>query len=102
MIDVDDLKEAVLEMASEDWYGLYEVIWHMNKVQPDIPESSKIEAARTAITSLLEAGKIRIGWLEWPKGGPPTQIENSEVGELLQDAKSWQPSQRYVVLWSDR
>src|SRR2546425_1170623 len=102
MIDVDDLKEAILEMANEDWYGLYEVIWHMNKVQPDIPQATKIEAARSAIYSLLRAGQIHLGLLEWPKGGPPVSLPDSDIPALLDDPNSWEPAQRYVVLWSDK
>ena|SRR5438552_12845035 len=101
MIDTKDLEEAIIEMAKEDWCGLYEVIWHMNQVQPDGSESKKINAARPVVASLLERGVIQAGWLEWPKGGPPTTVPAADAIKLLSDPKSWQPAQRYLVVWSD-
>jgi len=100
MSDAPDLEEAIIEMAKEDWCGLYEVIWRMNTVQPGVPENAKIEAARPVIDSLLQRGEILLGWMEWPKGGPPTPVAGPEATELLADQKSWKPSQRYLVVWS--
>ena len=100
MSDDNDLEEAIVEMAKEDWCGLYEVIWHMNKVQPAVPEKTKIEAARPVIDSLLQRGEILLGWMEWPKGGPPTYVPAPEATQLLADPKSWEPGERYLAVWS--
>jgi hypothetical protein len=100
MIDTDDLKDAILQMAEEDWYGLYEVIWRLNNQQPNVPQQLKIEAARRVIQSLLEEHELSLGWLEWPLAGPPMVMPVSEATQLLTDPRSWQPSRRCPVLVS--
>lgn len=101
MIDVHDLEDAILEMAREDWCGLHEIVWRMNTVQPEVPEVDKITAARSVVQSLLNRGAIQIGWLTWPEARSPTPIASAETQPLLDNPNSWQPGQRYLVVWSD-
>ncbi len=56
----NDPKAEILSMASEDYYGLYEVIWLLNNLQPHLAEGTRVEMAKTSVRELLASGQINI------------------------------------------
>ena len=65
MIPASEIEELVRELASEDCYGLYEIIWSLNRLYPSLPEHEKIEAAIPVLRRALETGEVMLFTATW-------------------------------------
>jgi hypothetical protein len=55
-----ELRAEVLSLATEDRFGLYEVVWRLNALHPEASAAQKVEAAQLAMADLLDAGLVEI------------------------------------------
>jgi hypothetical protein len=92
----DDLQREVLTMATEDMYGLYEIVWTLNESHPDVPKEEKVALGREVIRGLLGRQLVELHRLEW---NPPREVRvilPDELEAVLQDPSSWDPGQEYI------
>ena len=54
------IRHEILSDASEDYHGLYEVIWGLNSRYPDVPETAKIAASIPIMADLIETGLVEL------------------------------------------
>lgn len=52
-------------MAIEDTYGLYEIIWTLNSLYPDLSYSNKIKQSQIAIQDLISENVIDLYKSNW-------------------------------------
>lgn len=89
-IDPLALRHEILSDASEDYHGLYEVIWHLNSKHPDAPETEKIAASIPVMADLIETGLVELYKTTWASGKyAPISLEVAR-GAVL-DPGSWGP-----------
>jgi hypothetical protein len=47
-LEDSEVDRKILTLACEDYTGLYEIIWSLNTLHPEIGETEKIAAATTS------------------------------------------------------
>ena len=87
---MNDFRTAILELAVEDDYGLWEVLWRIKTIEPSLPEAEAVEAARKTVTDLYDRGLVELGrrsGCAWEPAPP------EEIRELLSTPASWEAPQ---------
>lgn len=96
MLDAAEIEAVILEMAEEDRYGLYEIIWSLNVRHPDISEEAKVAAARPVVAALVQKARISLGRERSGEIKSEAEISLSDTQRTLQDPLSWQPGEEFV------
>lgn len=103
-VDVTKIMDLLRDDAAEDYLGLYEIVWTLNTLYPEVPEREKIVAALPVVARALSEGShklfVTIGW-------PPAQYEqvvDRLAPEIIRHEWSWQvPSgHRATLYWIAR
>lgn len=81
-------EELLDELRHEDDQGLWEVVWSLNTMSPDVELSSKIALARSVVVELLSDGLIELRQIEWPSHGGRLLTED-QLRQLRQDDVPW-------------
>lgn len=85
-------EEALLASANEDGPGLYEAIWELNTLFPDLPLGDKYALAHDALTSLVENGLIRLERGRMIGGSRRFEaLKPEQTEEILKNPTSWYP-----------
>jgi hypothetical protein len=85
-----DVVGLIRELGAEDWYGLYEVLWHLNTKYPTVAESEKVAIATDAMESLLASGEVQFDRAWWDsQRREPISVHDSM--SLVTSLSSWQP-----------
>jgi hypothetical protein len=87
-IDKSDLRRRILEDGSEDYTGLYEIIWSLNTHYPDVPRETKMTAARGVMLDLLQSGEIALYKTRWASN-EYVAVPPSEALTVAQSAEAW-------------
>jgi hypothetical protein len=95
MLDQPKLEQEVLELAREDYYGLYEIIWILNSSQPEISRKEKIRIADGVVRLLIDKGFIDLFSSEW-KTQSHKAILQKDYQKFLADDAAWQPGDNYI------
>jgi hypothetical protein len=96
------VRDAILAVANEDYYGLYEVVWYLrSNGMADASEEELIDAGRKVVQSLLDGQLVRlVRFRMTPQDMQP--IPAAEVAGVLQSIDSWRTprswSQHYPSL----
>jgi hypothetical protein len=98
LIKPAEVQDLIRRLAREEWSGLYQIVLGLEAAHPELSETDRIDAVRPVLRTLLEGDLMRLGWIEWPEGRPPLDIEPPEAIRLLDDPTSWQAGERYPVL----
>jgi hypothetical protein len=85
-----DITPVVIDMAVEDWTGLWEVIWHLNTDYPELAPEQKEQTADHAIRDLLARGLIRLVNFE-EIGNEEQAIPGEDTDHVLQQHRNWLP-----------
>ena len=88
MIKPAEVQDVVRRLAREEWSGLYEIILALNTAHPELSETAKIDAVRPVLRTLLEHDLLRLGWLGWPEGGPPLDIDPQQIATFVKDDRT--------------
>ena len=64
-IDNEIVKLEILTSAIEDMSGLYEIIWGLNTIYPDVSENIKISVAQPIIKLFLQTGLVQLYKCKW-------------------------------------
>jgi hypothetical protein len=90
--DLDQLKAAILSDVQQDWVGVYEVWWDMNRRCPSVPLSERLATAERIVRELLSEGHIRLYRSAWGAETHET-VPDDQAGSLLLKHSSWVPPQ---------
>ena len=82
------IQHQLLELAVEDYYGFWEIIWRVRNLLPNSTASQLSEIAATALRDLLSRGWVAL-YRQVLDTGERTPIEPSEVEAVLADPRSW-------------
>src|SRR5690349_7493420 len=95
MTNQSDREAAVLELALEDLYGLWEVVWRFRQLYPEAPDQLLQKWAADAVGRLSKQGLIDIFHMNVPAAEryPLTQ---KEVDELLSASGIWSPPSEQI------
>ena len=93
-----EVQDLIRRLAREEWSGLYQIVLALEAAHPELSETDRIDAVRPVLRKLLEGDLMRLGWIEWPEGATPLDIEPPEAIRLLDDPTSWKAGERYPVL----
>jgi hypothetical protein len=83
----DAIKEVLLDLANEDWYGLYEIVWRLNALYPGEDESRKQEMAVHALSELICNGSVVIARL----AESAMVLSQAEGLRVIQQPENWRP-----------
>lgn len=80
------VRHAILELAAEDWYGLWELESAARRVTDETNRDRVRELIREQIVEMMQLGLLDVAvWSE----SPPRQIESDEVAGLALDSEFW-------------
>src|SRR5215470_19008518 len=90
-IDREAIRGATMAVAMEDYYGLYEIVWHLrSNYMASATEDELIHEVCEIVRSLMEDRSVRLVHFRmtptdaWP-------IDPAEVDPILQVTASWRP-----------
>jgi hypothetical protein len=86
-----------LRGATEDYFGLHEVLWELNAEFPEALESTKLQVAIAAVERLLQDGLVDVYAATWARDAF-APVPRSQVVDLLRQARSWQPEEEYLCI----
>lgn len=81
-------RRTILELASEDYIGLWEVRWAIQQAQSDAPESSLFTDARALIREMIEDGALML-YSGTHFAGEESVVPQEEVSSLLEVELYW-------------
>lgn len=87
--DFSNLLQHILCSIEDDYYGLYEIVWTLNSVFPDVSSKIKEDTAREIVREMLQRGWVYIFDVSDPDREP---ISKERHEETLMDPQSWIPS----------
>ncbi len=85
-IDTKPLIKALLWAGIEDCCPLWEAVWEINTLVPDLPEQDRLDVTRMLVRSLLDAGAVKLVWSEGETIAPITTLD---AQQLINEAQSW-------------
>lgn len=93
----EELRLALLnDLRFEDDQGLWEVVWRLNTISPEVEQERKLALAREVVFQLVEAGEVE---LRSAKPGEGAQLlPDSEVACLRNEAEPWCDPERTDLL----
>jgi hypothetical protein len=83
-------RDVILEMCSEDEFGLYEVVWSLNTAYPTVPKGDKVTASRTAMRRLLDEERVVLLRARWASNGR-VPVALNEARGLIESDSAWEP-----------
>jgi len=91
-------RHVVLDLGSEDFYGLWEILWRLKTVCPNRGEADLLEEARSAIAELVQEGAVALYWRATDTSGPVRVEEDPE--SVLGEFKNWyEPRATHGGFW---
>ena len=81
---------AALELAAEDLYGLWEVVWRLRQIHPDASDLDLHDWARRAIQQLSREGFIDIFQMDLP-ASHRVPLTQEQVTRILALPDIWEP-----------
>ncbi|HEX2137823.1 MAG TPA: hypothetical protein VHG30_18340 [Microvirga sp.] len=84
--DAYPLIKALLWAGIEDYCPLWQALWEINTLIPDLPAEHRLDVTRRLVQSLLEAGDAE---LVWCAGDSIEPIAMTDAPPLLNDIAVW-------------
>jgi hypothetical protein len=89
-------KREILEMATEDFCGLWEIIWRLRDLFPQCLTSELRNKAESAVRELSAKGLIEL-YRRVGVSGEEKLIPIDEVDRVLSDTASWEEPSKAAV-----
>jgi hypothetical protein len=90
MMSREDIRAALLRLSVDDWTGLWEILWFIQTMYPDLESDRKREVALDALRSLLGMGLVRLVYFE-EVGNKEEMISQDDYDDVLALERSWAP-----------
>jgi len=84
---MNDVRSLILELAVEDFYGLWELVWRLQTRESGLSRERAVQAARSALAALHEQDLVE---LYRGTKGDPLPIRAADVPALLAEETSWE------------
>ena len=88
-IDINRLRQSILEDGAEDYTGLYEIIWSLNTHYPEVDRATKVSASRPILLDLLRRGEVILFTTRWASS-QYDPVPSDKAVELATSPKSWE------------
>ncbi|MEZ4726311.1 MAG: hypothetical protein R3E79_04160 [Caldilineaceae bacterium] len=85
-IDTKPLIKALLWAGIEDYCPLWQAVWEINTLIPDLPEQDRLDITRMLVRSLLDARAVNLVWLE---GDAVEPIDMHDAQLLINEIQHW-------------
>jgi putative acetyltransferase len=85
-----------LEMACEDYHGLYEIVWALNTAFPKVAKEEKISVAGRVVDSLIKRGLIEIFEWQW-KSSQQRPVPVSAFYAAVNRPETWEPGETFLA-----
>lgn len=86
-----DLKLLVLDLATEDFIGLWEVAWRANSAAEPNGSPAMEERLRSDVTQLLVEGFVGL-YVGIRFDGDEVQLDQEQASAVIKDPNNWLPS----------
>lgn len=86
-------KRTLLWAAIEDYSGLWEAVWELRSVHPEMSTKSLEATARGILEELLREGNIDLYWCQEPYGDMTLVPESEAAGLLAADEAFADPAE---------
>jgi len=96
MVDRQAVEAMIMERVREDACGLHEIVRALHERYPSMAEAAQLAAARAALRSLLDAGKVRLYCERWAPSIPFEAVPAEEIPGVLDNPVAWESGSRYV------
>jgi len=83
--------KKVLWASIEDYCGLWEVVWEINTLHPNLSSKASQHVALQCILQLISKDLVKLFYCQEPYGEMMEITDKSSYPRLLQDSKSWNP-----------
>lgn len=83
------LHREILLDAFDDWYGLWQVIWRLRVVRPDLTDKEGLEFARNLVMDFWNGRLVRFA--VFIDDMEQYTLDSEDVETILTDPLSWQP-----------
>ena len=89
-ISIDKIKLEIVSQAIEDTHGLYEIIWTLNTLYPDLSSADKIKQSQIAIQDLITENVIDLYKNNWDTK-LEQKLEKQTALTVISNISSWDP-----------
>ncbi len=89
MIDAEDARWVALDNASEDWCGLYEIVWAYRTTFPAASDADRIAAAMESVLRLLKDGLLEMSFYHAWNSKTCEPISGVDAVRVVAVADSW-------------
>ena len=96
-ITVVEAERIALEMACEDYHGLYEIVWALNAAFPEVTKEQKISVATQAVDSLIQRGLIEMFESKWAAPQQPRLVPASLFYASADRPETWDPGEIFLA-----
>jgi hypothetical protein len=90
------LDAMILDLAAEDYTGLWELVWGAEAKNPAVETTTLRELLLTSVNKLIADGKVRL-YRGTHFAGEETVVSTAETTELLARENSWEPPESTKV-----
>ena len=87
-MDVKQITKKILWLGMEDYSGLWEILWELNTLYPEISETKKYELAQNTVQALIDKGYLNLYRCEEPYD-KLSKVSSNEAYSLIDDFESW-------------
>lgn len=84
--DTTPLIKALLWAGIEDYCPLWQAVWEINAIAPDMAEQERLDLTRLIVRALLDQGAIELVWVE---GDSVEPIDTPGAQQLINQARHW-------------
>ena len=88
-MSLNEVESNILELASEDYYGLWEVCWKIQRLRPKDSAAEVRKICINAVRDLVQRGLIHLMRRRGP-AGKETLLSENEILNVLNDVSSWE------------
>lgn len=87
-MDAVTAQNETLELAVEDFYGLWEIIWRFRALSPHSTDPELRTHAENAVRTLLAGGLVAL-FRRSKVGGEESPVDQNEIEAALSDQSNW-------------
>ena len=80
-------RAVVMNLVTDDYYGLWEIVWRLKELCPIDSETELRENAEKVVKQLVKDGQIAVFWRETATSEPIRIVEDAI--EILSRSENW-------------
>jgi hypothetical protein len=89
MIDSYFAESLAISLGVEDFHGLYELVWSLNRLRESEPPEERLRAAQSALQALVERSLIAVYSAERAHESAEPPIAATLAREVISDPQAW-------------